>query len=912
MAENDTEKRTYEIAIADSKYSKKLGNIEFPESALVHFLTKNKTTQKKDGMCFIQGSLLENGRRQGKNIKALHLMVFDVDGGCKFEKAVVAVKNSNLKAVIYTTHSHTEDEHRFRIVLFLKHPFVVDGKSENVKRWKQFYRDTGKNLGIPYDKSCVDVTRTHYLPSCPDEKLARFEILEGEYLEISQTNTETQLEVFQSVSYPDTYFEDFNLSEWNRLYGHSFKMAELIKDKTELVYRDRPDGGFEIYCPESDRHSSKDSKGAWVTDGNIKYKFNIGCSHDGCAERNRFDRLKTLLNDGYITVKDLQDENYNGGTVGVSERPELPSGFMYEGSEITLSQGEKRPTKPICNRINFTGLARDHEGNEWLLVCEVTTPDGHINEVYVPKRFAGKDTTLEDLRAAGAAIYNTPGMKKILAYVEPSNKCRLVHKGGWYDDRFVLTGEQVAVFGDTSSERVIYLQTTKLKPQFNIGGTLAEWQTYIGEPVKGNNLLQFVLCAAFASPLLTPMNVGGGGFHLVGKSSIGKTVALQIFGSVFGGERYITSYRGTDNAMESVCEMHNDCGLAIDELSQADSTSFGETVYMMANGEGKNRANNFGDSKGTKTWRVMLLSSGEMTISDKVAENRFGTSIKGGQSVRLVDIYADAGKGMGVIEALNGADSSKVFVDALSQAAQSYYGTAIRRFLQYITKDGLYASQELQERRKKFVSGVVPQNADGQVGRIADRFAICAIAGELAIEAGILPWEKGEAFNVCKREFEKFIAIRGFGSFEVAQGIAEVRKFLIVNASRFEDHNATDVQVQNRIGWYKDNGETGDREYFIPTANWSEVCGGYSPDAVAKALADEGVLLKNKDGKLMKKYRPRGLSPQWCRVLVQKGRSEKEQKADESKFIEDVVGNHFPQKRKKHKDGTEVALDLVE
>ena len=147
---------------------------------------------------------------------------------------------------------------------------------------------------------------------------------------------------------------------------------------------------------------------------------------------------------------------------------------------------------------------------------------------------------LKRLREEGATIYDSTGMKKVLVSVAPSEKCRLVHKGGWHqnedgEDIFVLTGDEVEVFGDDSDEQIIYIQSGALKPKFNIAGTLADWKTNIATPVRGNNLLQFSLCVAFAAPLLKPMNVGGGGFHLVGESSIGKTVALKIFGSVFGG-----------------------------------------------------------------------------------------------------------------------------------------------------------------------------------------------------------------------------------------------------------------------------------------------------------------------------------------------------------------------------------------
>ena len=867
------------------------------------------------------------GSRAADNIKSVTGIPFDFDAGeVSFDDMYDHCLKQKYEFYIYHTHSNMSSKkgvicERFRVLFPYASEYPIDGVAGRQEHYAStgYFAVAGHLKLKHFDITSNTVERANFLHSAPEttKHLAQFKFgnvgnridpteIIPKYVKPVTEEKATAIVASNSTAYPDTYFETFNLSVWMNEYSHSFEMAELLKDRN-VKTRKRQKGGYAIHCPDR-VHFEHGSWGAFVTDGNDEHGFNIGCSHTTCKEKNRshVDRLVTLLKDEIISVEDLENEDYGGGEIETPltdrEVVTLPSGFDYEGSEITLFAGKGKARKKISDRIFFTGLARDYESQEWLLVCEVTTPDGQTNEVYIQKRHAGKDTALEDLRAAGGAVYDTPGMKKVLVSVEPSQHCRLVSQGGWHNDVFVLTGDQVSVFGDGTDEKIIYRQSGQLKPAFNVGGTLEDWKTHIATPVQGNNLLQFSLCAAFAAPLMTPMGIDGGGFHLVGGSSIGKTIALKIFGSVFGGAKYITSYRGTDNAMESVCEMHNDCGLAIDEISQADTASFGETVYMMANGEGKNRANNFGDSKGTKTWRNMILSSGETTIAEKMEENKFGAPIKGGQSVRLVDLYADARKEMGIVEELNGAATSKEFVVALSDASKAFYGTAIRAFLEHFVKNGLHASQEFQDKRKAFIGAVVPSDADGQIGRIADRFALCAIAGEAAIEAGALPWAQGEAIKVCSSEFQKFLSIRGLGSFEVVQGIAAVEKFLVVNGARFQNHNGEDAHINNLVGWYKDSGHTGVREYYIPSSNWSEVCGGYSPDAVAKALADRGELVANTDGKLTKKYRPKGLKPIWCRVLVQDGRTKKEIDDDKQQLIVDFINKTFAHLHKNTKE----------
>ena len=53
----------------------------------------------------------------------------------------------------------------------------------------------------------------------------------------------------------------------------------------------------------------------------------------------------------------------------------------------------------------------------------------------------------------------------------------------------------------------------------------------------------------FAAPLLEPAQIESGGFHLVGTTSIGKTTALNVAGSV-AGLKNIPNWRATVNALE--------------------------------------------------------------------------------------------------------------------------------------------------------------------------------------------------------------------------------------------------------------------------------------------------------------------------------------------------------------------------
>ena len=91
-----------------------------------------------------------------------------------------------------------------------------------------------------------------------------------------------------------------------------------------------------------------------------------------------------------------------------------------------------------------------------------------------------------------------------------------------------------------------------LKHAYRVSGTLKAWQG-MARLAVGNSRLVFLLSTAFAGPLLQLVGVEGGGVHLVGSSTVGKTTGLKVAGSVWGGgglNGYIRTWRATDNALE--------------------------------------------------------------------------------------------------------------------------------------------------------------------------------------------------------------------------------------------------------------------------------------------------------------------------------------------------------------------------
>ena len=95
-----------------------------------------------------------------------------------------------------------------------------------------------------------------------------------------------------------------------------------------------------------------------------------------------------------------------------------------------------------------------------------------------------------------------------------------------------------------------------------------------------------------------------------------------------------------------------------------------------------------------------------------------GATPMAGQEVRLANLPADAGVGLGVFQQLHRFASGDALSAHLRQAARTYYGTAARAFIEKLTQsrqehpDGLAAL--IQRIRQAFISRPHrPANAHG-------------------------------------------------------------------------------------------------------------------------------------------------------------------------------------------------------
>lgn len=567
----------------------------------------------------------------------------------------------------------------------------------------------------------------------------------------------------------------------------------------------------------------------------------------------------------------------------------LPGGFRLTADGVFYA-GEDGEARPVCSSLEILARTRDEKGNNWGLLVELDDPDGNKKRWNIPARTMAGDFGKEvlgplvdmGLRLAGSRSSRNArnDLQSYLQSFDSTERARIVTRLGWHESAYLLPEQQIGAH----PEHLHFYEAGAQLPPINQSGTLEQWQQNIGALCIGNHRLAFVVGVAFAGPLLHLLGLESGGFHLYGDSSGGKTTHLQVAASIYGGPRLVRSWRSTDNALETIAAAHSDGLLVLDEIGMCDPRIIGETVYMLGNGTGKARANDRGQAgRQVQQWRLLFLSTGEKTLAQHMAEAN--KELKAGMEVRMLAVPADASKGLGMFDALNGFDDAAALSDALKARVAIYYGAPINAFLTALCEPGklLGWAAILRRTLEGFIAQSLPASASGQAHRAAARFGLAAAAGELATAMGITGWPDGTATTAAKVCLSAWLAERGgAGNFEGDAIVARLRQTIErFGESRFTRWESSAAKIDehgprtiDRLGFRKtlehglgDDLHTTSTYYVLPEAWRSDVFKGMNISAVNKELLHRGVLQPSPKGKPSCLVRLPGLGVQRCYVV---------------------------------------------
>ncbi|MEO3715806.1 DUF927 domain-containing protein [Roseateles flavus] len=560
------------------------------------------------------------------------------------------------------------------------------------------------------------------------------------------------------------------------------------------------------------------------------------------------------------------------------------------------AEGNERKPEWVCAPLRVTAKTRTEGAEAWGYLLEFTDPDGNAKTWAMPAQMlAGEGSEWAGyLRAMGLQMAPGTKARNLLARYVDTRRVRAraicTDRVGWHGGVYVLPSGSI---GQAEGLRYVFQSEGGIDDQYKQRGELQAWRAEVAALAAGNSRLVFALCCAFAGPLLRLAGVESGGFQFRGDSSGGKTTALKVAASVFGPPGYMQRWRTTDNALEATAVQHSDSLLILDEFGQLDPKVAGECAYMLANEQEKGRATRGGLAKRRRSWRLLFLSSGELGLADHMRQA--GKEMRAGQEVRFVDIPLDAGAGMGGLECLHGFDTAQALAEGITHRAAQHYGTAGRAWVQWLAERFAALPAELGAQIERNKGDMVPESAAQQVFRVGNRFAVVAVAGELATQAGITGWQVGEAAAAVRACFNAWLSARGhMDNGEEAAMLRQVRLWLEANGdARFtwshramDDHRgntpyragfkrsvdvsgkpvkfdaATDY-IERRTSSESSERQAAEVEYMVlPEVFRQEVAKGFDPGTLAAMLKRRGHLIHEKDRTTNKQRLPGiGLAP---------------------------------------------------
>jgi putative DNA primase/helicase len=586
--------------------------------------------------------------------------------------------------------------------------------------------------------------------------------------------------------------------------------------------------------------------------------------------------VRDFCGEAFASAVVKSSDHAQNGNTGGNGKDEVSSsdGFTMDperGLTVEIARGSgKNITETVWLSAPFAilGRVRDPNSEGWARFLRWQDDDGRVHEHPVSDADLHSDPSLlcAKLASLGLKIITGPARAHFARYLNNASVQRRVTifpRTGWHDVNgkldFVLPGR--VADGDQTS-----MVAGAAASPYGAAGSLGDWQASVAELVAGHNRPMFAIATAFAPPLLKLAGGESGGFNLRGLSSIGKTTLLCAAASVWGRadeHGIIRTWRGTANGLESTAALFSDTLLPLDELGVASPQEVGNIVYSLASGIGKQRSQRDGSARPLNTWRVMVLSTGELGIPDKIREA--GGRARAGQEVRILDIDADAGRGLGVFDHRGPEGHPAKLASAIMEAAVTYYGTAGPAFVKALLAEGV--DKIIRAAQDALTDRIAPGARNGQMLRAAQRFALCGAAGELAIQLGILPWPPGVVASATEELFANWRSDRGEDPGEIRGAIEQIRTLLDrYGDSRFDPANRTsDTRpVSDRLGWAR--GEGDDRQWLIPHGVWRNVfCQGYDPKIVGRILAEREMLMLDAEGKFS---RPERVDGKVLRVYV--------------------------------------------
>lgn len=143
-------------------------------------MSKADQGQKKDVGGFVGGYIPKNGRRVRGAVKERYLITLDADNPSEDFLLDLDMELGGMEYVLYSTHSHTADNPRYRVIIPVDRAMKPD-------EYQAVSRRIADNIGIEFfDPSTHQAERLMYWPSCPKDVEYVYQRGEGNLVSVDQ------------------------------------------------------------------------------------------------------------------------------------------------------------------------------------------------------------------------------------------------------------------------------------------------------------------------------------------------------------------------------------------------------------------------------------------------------------------------------------------------------------------------------------------------------------------------------------------------------------------------------------------------------------------------------------------------------------------------------------------------------
>jgi putative DNA primase/helicase len=515
----------------------------------------------------------------------------------------------------------------------------------------------------------------------------------------------------------------------------------------------------------------------------------------------------------------------------------------------------------VSGPITVKAITHDSSGNSYGRLLTFKNVSGKSIDMYVPMKVIADKRGDFILTLVDKGLHiNLDHSNYLIRYInsqQPGDTFEITHRTGWHNNSFVMPHKTI---GDQN----IFYQSNGFNSSSpcSESGSLEEWKNKISAYCIDNPLLMFAVSLAFSGPLLDKVKISNGaGCHFFGPSSKGKSTILKVACSVYGiPKNYAQSWRVTSNGLEATAESFNHLMLGLDEIKEIDPKQIGETIYMLANGSGKVRANKDGDAKNVKKWLISILSTGEVSANNHAASS--GKTTNAGQNIRLLDIPIFGE--YGCFDNLHDQESGFDFATYLDIESKKYYGIAGVTWIEKI----ISTDQDFESSLADVIKVLIEKSNNANLGELSSQdervlkfFAVVALAGELATSYDITEWKDGDSTQAAFACFKQWKMNNGFasGDIEQTQVCQLVQNYVDFHGnSRFQWLNTADSQqhnekIYNQAGYKKM--DTNQTVYLFNDSAFKEALSGHELNSSINILKAKNWLITCKDGRPKKQIR---------------------------------------------------------